>query len=143
MIVGADGATDATIVGKAPPTVWQLRPAPRLLFRAFSPIPDASAVLPLQRPPLMREHRLYQSDWLMRLLRLSPRRKSPTRPRPDRQLMPLDIDPKLAWALKFRAQLPGRRQPRAQGAAAAGAGAGHQGGRAYPLRAAAPDIAIG
>ena len=36
------------------------------IIRLSRPIPDASAVLPLKRPPLMREHRLYQSDWLMR-----------------------------------------------------------------------------
>ena len=38
----------------------------RVYYSAFSPIPDASAVLPLVKPPLMREHRLYQADWLMR-----------------------------------------------------------------------------
>ena len=44
----------------------------RVYYSAFSPIPDASAVLPLQRPPLMREHRLYQSDWLMRFYGFKP-----------------------------------------------------------------------
>ena len=38
----------------------------RVYYSAFSPIPDASAVLPLRRPPLIREHRIYQADWLMR-----------------------------------------------------------------------------
>ena len=42
------------------------------IIRPSRPIPDASAVLPLQRPPLMREHRLYQSDWLMRFYGFKP-----------------------------------------------------------------------
>ena len=76
----------------------------RVYYSAFSPIPDASAVLPLKRPPLMREHRLYQSDWLMRFYGFAPRK---CRARPTTHgMLPLDIDPKLAWALKFREQLP-------------------------------------
>src|SRR5690606_34935760 len=65
MIVGADAASDVDIVGKASRlyAAFGLR---RVYYSAFSPIPDASAVLPLKRPPLIREHRLYQSDWLMR-----------------------------------------------------------------------------
>ncbi len=65
MIVGADGASDADIVGKAS-TLYDRFRLRRVYYSAFSPIPDASAVLPLKRPPLIREHRLYQSDWLMR-----------------------------------------------------------------------------
>ena len=38
----------------------------RVYYSAFSPIPDSSSALPLKKPPLMREHRLYQADWLMR-----------------------------------------------------------------------------
>ncbi|MEL6047543.1 biotin synthase, partial [Stenotrophomonas maltophilia] len=38
----------------------------RVYYSAGSPIPDASRQLPLQPPPLPREHRLYQADWLWR-----------------------------------------------------------------------------
>ena len=100
----------------------------RVYYSAFSPIPDASAVLPLQRPPLMREHRLYQSDWLMRFYGFAP--GEVVEAAGDDGMLPLDIDPKLAWALKFRDSFPGRRQPRAAGDAAARARARHQGGRA-------------
>ena len=65
MIVGADAATDGDIVRRAAGLYDRFR-LKRVYYSAFSPIPDASAVLPLQRPPLMREHRLYQSDWLIR-----------------------------------------------------------------------------
>ncbi|WP_374405563.1 putative DNA modification/repair radical SAM protein [Pelagerythrobacter sp.] len=103
MIVGADAATDADIVGKASRlyTGFKLR---RVYYSAFSPIPDASAVLPLKRPPLIREHRLYQSDWLMRFYGYAPSEvKEATGPDGN---LPLDIDPKLAWALKFRDRFP-------------------------------------
>jgi putative DNA modification/repair radical SAM protein len=103
MIVGADAATDRDIVAKAAGLYgrFNLR---RVYYSAFSPIPDASAVLPLKRPPLMREHRLYQSDWLMRFYDYSPEEVADAAD--DTGMMPLDIDPKLAWALKFRGKFP-------------------------------------
>jgi putative DNA modification/repair radical SAM protein len=103
MIVGADAASDGDIVNRASQLYdrFNLR---RVYYSAFSPIPDASAVLPLQRPPLMREHRLYQSDWLMRFYGFTP--KDVVAAAEDDGMLPLDIDPKLAWALKFRAAFP-------------------------------------
>ncbi|MDE2403970.1 MAG: putative DNA modification/repair radical SAM protein [Sphingomonadales bacterium] len=103
MIVGADGASDAEIVGRASGLYadYRLR---RVYYSAFSPIPDASAVLPLRRPPLLREHRLYQSDWLLRFYGYAPGEVRAAM-EPD-GMLPLDIDPKLAWALKFRERFP-------------------------------------
>jgi putative DNA modification/repair radical SAM protein len=104
MIVGADAATDGDIITRAAGLYdkFQLR---RVYYSAFSPIPDASAVLPLQRPPLMREHRLYQSDWLMRFYDYAPKEVAEAAD-PATGMLPLDIDPKLAWALKFRDRFP-------------------------------------
>jgi predicted DNA-binding helix-hairpin-helix protein len=73
-------------------------------YSAFSPIPDASGVLPLKRPPLVREHRLYQSDWLMRFYGY--RAEEVAQAAGEDGMLPLDIDPKLAWALKFREHFP-------------------------------------
>jgi putative DNA modification/repair radical SAM protein len=104
MIVGADAATDGDIVTKAA-TLYDRFDLRRVYYSAFSPIPDASAVLPLQRPPLMREHRLYQSDWLMRFYGFES--KEVVAAADDATgMLPLDIDPKLAWALKFRGTFP-------------------------------------
>ena len=103
MIVGADSATDADIVGKASRLYDSFR-LRRVYYSAFSPIPDASAVLPLKRPPLIREHRLYQSDWLMRFYGFAPREVMQATEADGN--LPLDIDPKLAWALKFREHFP-------------------------------------
>jgi putative DNA modification/repair radical SAM protein len=102
MIVGADAATDVQIVDRAA-SLYQGYGMRRVYYSAFSPIPDASAVLPLKRPPLMREHRLYQSDWLMRFYGFAP---FDIRDASDNGMLPLDIDPKLAWALKFRDVFP-------------------------------------
>ena len=91
------------IVGKAS-TLYDRFGLRRVYYSAFCPIPDASAVLPLKRPPLMREHRLYQSDWLMRFYGFAP--KEVQSAADDDGMLPLDIDPKLAWALKFRDSFP-------------------------------------
>jgi putative DNA modification/repair radical SAM protein len=103
MIVGADAANDRDIVGKAA-SLYDRFALRRVYYSAFSPIPEASSVLPLKRPPLMREHRLYQSDWLMRFYGFAP--KEVASATDDTGMLPLDIDPKLAWALKFRDQFP-------------------------------------
>ena len=103
MIVGADAASDRDIVRRAS-TLYDRFALRRVYYSAFSPIPDASAVLPLKRPPLMREHRLYQSDWLMRFYGFAPAEVEQAAD--DSGMLPLDIDPKLAWALKFRDSFP-------------------------------------
>jgi putative DNA modification/repair radical SAM protein len=103
MIVGADSANDAEIIGSASRLYdrYQLR---RVYYSAFSPIPDASTILPLRRPPLIREHRLYQSDWMIRFYGYGAQEVAAATG--DDGMMPLDIDPKLAWALKFREVFP-------------------------------------
>ncbi|QWC58044.1 putative DNA modification/repair radical SAM protein [Erythrobacter sp. 3-20A1M] len=103
MIVGADAATDSDIVGRAS-RLYDSFGLRRVYYSAFSPIPDASAVLPLKRPPLIREHRLYQSDWLMRFYGYRPADVMQATEADGN--LPLDIDPKLAWALKFRENFP-------------------------------------
>ena len=65
MIVGADASSDATILSRSA-ALYSGYGLKRVYYSAFSPIPDASTRLPLKPPPLMREHRLYQADWLMR-----------------------------------------------------------------------------
>ena len=103
MIVGADAATDAAIVTRAASLYDRFR-LRRVYYSAFSPIPDSSAVLPLVRPPLMREHRLYQADWMMRFYGFSAREVAGAAEAGGN--LPLDIDPKLAWALKHRGLFP-------------------------------------
>ncbi len=102
LIVGADGAPDTEIIERSASLYggYGLR---RVYYSAFSPIPDSSSALPLSRPPLMREHRLYQADWLMRFYGFSPPEIGEAT---VDGMLDLAIDPKLAWALNSRAQFP-------------------------------------
>jgi len=102
MIVGADGASDATILASSARLYgsYGLR---RVYYSAFSPIPDASSKLPPSKPPLMREHRLYQADWLYRFYGFAI--EEVTAARAD-GMLDLDLDPKLAWALGHRDRFP-------------------------------------
>ena len=102
MIVGADASDDATILGNATRLygAYGLR---RVYYSAFSPIPDSSAVLPLVEPPLMREHRLYQADWLLRFYEFG---LDEIVSRKAGGMLDLDIDPKMAWALANRDRFP-------------------------------------
>ena len=103
MIVGADGANDSEIINRASNLYGRFR-LRRVYYSAFSPIPDASAVLPLKRPPLIREHRLYQSDWLVRFYGFTA--ADIQQATGTDGMLPLDIDPKQAWALENRESFP-------------------------------------
>ena len=102
LIVGADGSTDATILGQSTRLYasYKLR---RVYYSAFSPIPEASSALPLVAPPLLREHRLYQADWLLRFYGFG--LDEITGVTADGNL-DLAVDPKLAWALAHRGLFP-------------------------------------
>ncbi|SHI51634.1 putative DNA modification/repair radical SAM protein [Wenxinia saemankumensis] len=102
MIVGADGANDAAILGQST-RLYSDYKLKRVYYSAFSPIPDATAALPLVKPPLIREHRLYQADWLMRFYGFDA--TEITAQSADGNL-DLAVDPKLAWALAHRERFP-------------------------------------
>ena len=101
MIVGADDSDDRTILATSAQLYGSYR-LKRVYYSAFSPIPDASAALPPQAPPLVREHRLYQADWLTRFYGFGHDEIVVGRD----GLLSLDIDPKLAWALAHRERFP-------------------------------------
>lgn len=102
LIVGADAATDGTILETSARLYasYQLR---RVYYSAFSPIPDASARLPLIAAPLVREHRLYQADWLLRFYGFEVEEVTSSC---AAGMLDLSIDPKLAWALGHREWFP-------------------------------------
>lgn len=101
MVIGATAAPDSEILAKASELygVHRLR---RVYYSAFSPIPHAAAELPVQPAPLVREHRLYQADWLMRFYGFEAKELTTEA---DGNLS-LDVDPKLAWALRNRQLFP-------------------------------------
>ncbi|MBS1050040.1 putative DNA modification/repair radical SAM protein [Gluconobacter japonicus] len=102
MIIGADAATDRDVLASSSGLYGSYR-LRRVYYSAFSPIPDASAILPVRSPPLQREHRLYQADWLFRFYGFEFGELTASRPG---GMLDLEIDPKLAWALDNRAQFP-------------------------------------
>ena len=100
MIVGADASDDHTILNTAQ-TLYGSYKLKRVYYSAFSPIPQSPKSVPAAPPPLLREHRLYQADFLLRGYGFT-----------AGELMPaggnlaLDVDPKLAWALSNREHFP-------------------------------------
>ena len=60
-------------------------------------------MLPAKAPPLRREHRLYQADWLLRFYGFSVDEVTESG---EGGMLDLEIDPKLAWALKHRERFP-------------------------------------
>ena len=101
MIVGATLTPDATILTTAS-ELYGRHKLRRVYYSAFSPIPHGDTRLPPQAPPLVREHRLYQADWLMRFYEFKVDEIVPqASPNLD-----LKIDPKLAWALRHREWFP-------------------------------------
>ncbi|MEO7150499.1 MAG: putative DNA modification/repair radical SAM protein [Burkholderiaceae bacterium] len=101
MIVGADAADDRAILSTSANLYGAYR-LKRVYYSAFSPIPDAPRGLPSKPPPLVREHRLYQADWLMRFYGYAHDEIVGA----DDGMLALDIDPKLAWALAHRERFP-------------------------------------
>ncbi|HYE61530.1 MAG TPA: putative DNA modification/repair radical SAM protein [Phycisphaerales bacterium] len=101
LIVGASPSPDAVLLSRAS-TLYREQGLRRVYYSAFSPIPHADSSLPAVTPPLIREHRLYQADWLMRHYGF----KAEELTTPDQPDLPLNMDPKLAWALRHRDFFP-------------------------------------
>jgi putative DNA modification/repair radical SAM protein len=93
MIIGATPATDRDILGTARHlySSYKLR---RIYYSAFSPYPLGDPRLPQSAPPLVREHRLYQADWLMRYYKFEASELT-SEQSPN---LKLSQDPKLTWA---------------------------------------------
>ncbi len=105
MIVGADDADDRSILLTSSGLYGDFRMR-RVYYSGFSPIPDASSTLPLKPPPLLREHRLYQADWLLRFYAFEVEEIAPDAKSGGSGMLDLDIDPKLAWALRHPEKFP-------------------------------------
>ena len=101
MIVGADASSDRKIL-ETSTNLYGNYKMRRVYYSAFSPIPDAAKSLPLLAPPLIREHRLYQADWLLRFYGFKAQELT-TAEQPN---LDLAVDPKLSWALRHREFFP-------------------------------------
>lgn len=101
MIVGATQTPDVAIL-KTASDLYQGQRLRRVYYSAYSPIPHADARLPGRAPPLVREHRLYQADWLLRFYGFEAEEIVTG----VDQNLSLDMDPKLAWAIANRHFFP-------------------------------------
>lgn len=102
VIVGADTSSDVTIL-RGSVSLYASYALKRVYYSGFSPTGQPSANLPDSPVPLWREHRLYQADWLLRFYGFAINDLEKAAPA---GMLPMDIDPKLAWALQHRGEFP-------------------------------------
>lgn len=93
MIIGASGESDRDILSLSE-LLYQRQGLKRVYFSAYVPVNQTSLV-PAGPPPLKREHRLYQGDFLLRFYQFKAR-EILTDQEPN---FDLDLDPKASWAL--------------------------------------------
>ena len=102
MIIGATDDSDKQILNISA-SMYQQPSLKRVYYSGYIPINTNDNRLPaLVKPPLVRENRLYQADWLMRFYEFKVDEivddKFPN--------LDLEIDPKLAWALRHPEHFP-------------------------------------
>lgn len=102
MVVGATKSSDATILHKAE-SLYRKFDLRRVYYSAFTPIENSNPLLSEPPTPLMREHRLYEADWLIRQYGFTA--SEITHGTSDENL-DLERDPKLSWALRHREFFP-------------------------------------
>jgi putative DNA modification/repair radical SAM protein len=97
MVIGATGETDLQIMQIAD-EFYKDYNLKRVYYSGYIPINAADSRLPAvgSPPPLLRENRLYQTDWLLRFYGFSIHEILNS----EHQQLDLEIDPKLAWALR-------------------------------------------
>ncbi|HPE74540.1 MAG TPA: putative DNA modification/repair radical SAM protein [Draconibacterium sp.] len=102
LIIGATPETDRQIILLSS-GLYKTQNLKRVYFSGYLPVNQYDQRLPaLNHPPLVRENRLYQSDWLMRFYKY----KAEEILSEDQPFLDLDIDPKLGFALRNMHQFP-------------------------------------
>lgn len=102
MIVGASPETDYAIL-RLSHALYRRYALKRVFYSAYIPVSDNPLLpAPTTKPPLLREHRLYQADWLLRYYGFTPDELL-DEAHPD--FHPL-IDPKCHWALRHMDLFP-------------------------------------
>lgn len=102
MIIGATPENDYELL-KVTQNMYQVFDLKRVFFSAYVPVNEDSALpTPDTPPPLLREHRLYQADWLLRYYGFQAEELlSPSKPNFN-----LFLDPKCDWALRHLERFP-------------------------------------
>ena len=102
MIIGAGGESDACILATSE-NLYKTFKMKRVYYSAYIPVVD-SPILPDKStaPPLKREHRIYQADWLLRFYGFTVKELF----RSGGENLDPDLDPKVTWALRNLDQFP-------------------------------------
>ncbi|MEA3494363.1 MAG: putative DNA modification/repair radical SAM protein [Candidatus Margulisiibacteriota bacterium] len=95
-VVGAAGETDSELL-RTTSWLYKKKELKRVYFSAFVPVSEGQ-----KRIPLLREHRLYQADWLMRFYQFN---LDDLVLQKDQNLS-LEVDPKMVYAVKNRGLFP-------------------------------------
>ena len=96
LIIGATNDTDHTIL-KLSSALYTRRDLKRVYYSGYIPVNSYDSRLPaLNTPPLRREHRLYQADWLLRFYGF----RSDEIVNTENPNLDLELDPKVSWALR-------------------------------------------
>lgn len=101
MIVGAAGESDLTIINKAS-SLYEDYKLKRVFYSGFVPVIKSKYTEKIKKVPMLREHRLYQADWLMRFYKF----KSNEILNEKNPFFDLTLDPKAFWALQNVANFP-------------------------------------
>ncbi len=101
LIVGASPESDRTIILLAS-SLYRRYALRRVYYSAFMPVAPDPRLPAAAAPPLLREHRLYQCDWLLRFYGF----KAEELVQEADGNFPTDVDPKVAWALAHRDFFP-------------------------------------
>lgn len=101
MIVGAAGESDLTIINKAS-SLYEDYKLKRVFYFGFVPVIKSKYTEKIKKVPMLREHRLYQADWLMRFYKF----KSNEILNEKNPFFDLTLDPKAFWAVQNVANFP-------------------------------------
>jgi putative DNA modification/repair radical SAM protein len=101
LIVGATSDTDRTIINLSE-SLYNKLALKRVYYSAYIPVSRDERLPAISAPPLMREHRLYQADWLLRFYGFTASEiLDEAHPNLD-----IEFDPKLSWALRHSSFFP-------------------------------------
>ncbi|MET3617773.1 putative DNA modification/repair radical SAM protein [Peptoniphilus olsenii] len=95
MIIGASNETDSTIINRSS-NLYKNYNLKRVYYSGYVPVVKSKYTQGIKKPPLIREHRLYQADWLMRYYKFGANEiVNENVPNLD-----LNLDPKASWAIR-------------------------------------------
>lgn len=100
LIIGATPASDGKILSLSQ-NLYKSFQLKRVYYSAYVPVSTHALMPKLSNPPLLREHRIYQADWLLRFYRFSAEELLS-----DGENFDTNVDPKTQWALSNMALFP-------------------------------------